>query len=80
VGASDGEGAMNIGLEGAPFKLPHTVRDESDAGRKRAHLWWLRHPKVMVDLVGSEAFVVVRHDLPLQGLYLSQFLLTLAKV
>jgi hypothetical protein len=35
----------------------------------------------MADQVGSEAYVVVRHDLPLQGfLYLGQFLLTLAKV
>jgi hypothetical protein len=35
----------------------------------------------MVDQVGSEAFIVMGHDLPLQGfLDLGQFLLTLAKV
>jgi hypothetical protein len=65
VGASDGEGAMNTGLEGAPFKLSHVIRDESDAGHKRAHLRRLRHPKVITDQVGSEAFIVMGHDLPL---------------
>jgi hypothetical protein len=34
VGASDGEGAIDAGLKGAPFKLSHVVRDKSDAGRK----------------------------------------------
>jgi hypothetical protein len=38
-------------------------------------------PKVVVDQVGSEAFIVMGHDLPQQGfLDLGQFLLTLAKV
>jgi hypothetical protein len=57
VGASDGDGTIDAGLKGAPLKLSHMIQDDSDVGRKQAHLQWLRQPKVMADQVGGEVLV-----------------------